>query len=121
MTDEQDYSDLNPDSFGKWFRLDDPELANLPFRFYFTKFASGSDESREFFLDPGNALRGGAQNIGTHGIAPLDEPIAENTPITTTILGHERTLKLRAILALVTVDDQDGGSVHITSHKQKPS
>lgn len=115
MADNQDtYADLNPESFGKWFRLDHPELANLPFTFFFTKFASGTRESTEFFLDPSSALRGDVQ-----GIAKLEKDVAEDARITTTIVAHERTLKLRAILALVAVDDQDG-SVHITSHKQKP-
>ena len=120
MADNQDtYEDLNPETFGQWFQLEHSELANLPFRLYFTKFASGTPESTEFILDPGNALRGGAQNVGTQGIAKLPLDLRPDARITTAIVGHERTLKLRAILALVTVDDQDG-SVHITSHKQKP-
>ncbi|HEX6655128.1 MAG TPA: hypothetical protein VF153_02845, partial [Candidatus Limnocylindria bacterium] len=70
---------------------------------------------RDLVMDPVPTLQG----RGEGGLPPLPG-VNDDTRVTTTIIGHERSLNLRAIL-LVAVSDQQDNSVAITSHKQKPT
>jgi hypothetical protein len=113
MDDEELYAGHDPLSFNKWFRLQHEHIPETPFKFYFVKLKSNSPEAIEFFMDPLSAMKNGFQSLD-----PL-EGIKDDTRITTTIVGHERTLKLRVILAVASVDEQNN-SVAILSNKEMP-
>jgi hypothetical protein len=115
MNGDDPYADQDPESFNQWFPLEHEGLAGLPFKLYFAKVKSNSPEAIELFMDPINALRGNSESL----LAALPGVDAE-TRVTTTIIGHERTLRLRAILLMATYDEQDN-SVSLTSHKQRPT
>jgi hypothetical protein len=106
VSEENDYTEEELEGMNEWHRLEHPNLPDGPFRFYFTKLKSGSPEADELFMDPISALTGTLQLEGVNS----------ETSITTTIFGHDRTLKLRMIIPIVAHDTQDN-SVSMTSHK----
>lgn len=106
------YADQDPESFNQWFPLEHEHLAGAPFKFYFLKLKSGSPEAIELFMDPRSALRG-LESL------PALEGVDEATRITTTIVGHERTLKVRIMYMMASKDQQDN-SVAIMSNKEVP-
>lgn len=108
------YADQDPESFNQWFPLEHQHLEGTPFKFYFIKLKSGSEEAVELFMDPRSTLRGNVESLAA--LPGVDE----ETRVTTTIIGHERTLRVRLLFAVATVDQQDN-SVSITSHKAIPS
>lgn len=108
------YAGQDPESFNKWFPIEHEGLTGLPFKLYFCKLQSGSEEVIELLMDPLNALRS-----NTTRLAPLPG-VDEHTRVTTTIFGHHRTLRLRAILFSATYDEQNN-SLSLTSHKQRPT
>lgn len=114
MLDDDEYTEEELDGLNTWIPLTHDLLPDWPFRFYFAKLKSGSPESNELTLDPKKALLEGAESLAP--LAELDAAINEETQITTTILGHDRSLKLRLRLAIAAVDSQDN-SVSMTSHK----
>lgn len=115
MSDEPEefdpYADDDPESFDQWFPLEHEHLVDAPFKFYFIKLKSNSTAAVELVMDPNSTLRG-----VTGGLPPL-EGVDESTRVTTTIIGHERTLRFRAIFAIASVDRQDN-SVAIMSNKE---
>jgi hypothetical protein len=114
MLDDDEYTEQELDGLNTWIRLTNDQLPDWPFRFYFAKLKSGSPESNELILDPKTALLEGAESLAP--LAELDETINAETQITTTIFGHDRSLKLRLRIAVAAVDSQDN-SVSMTSHK----
>lgn len=116
MLSDDEYTERELDGLNTWFRLEHEKLPDWPFTFYFAKFKSGSDELTELVMDPLNSLSGG----GPAGEALQLPGVKPETKITTTLFGHERTLKARMMYAVAAVDDQDG-SVSLTGHKAAPS
>ena len=114
MLGDDEYTEEELDGLNTWFQLEHEKLPTSPFTFYFTKLKSGSEEAVELFMDPVPTLRGLGPSLGA-----LPGVDAE-TRVTTTIFGHERTLKARLMYIVVAVDSQDN-SAAITSHKAKPS
>lgn len=110
MADDGLYTEEELAGMNEWHELTHPLLPSEPFRFYFTKLRSGSPEAEELFMDPKGALRGSLDSLGTL------EGVNDETRITTTIFGHDRTLRLRMILAVAAFDSTDN-SVSLTSHK----
>ena len=108
--DVDPYADDDPGSFNQWFPLEHEHLAGAPFKFYFVKLKSNSPEAIELFMDPRAALRGVTDSL------PALPGVNADTRVTTTIVGHERTLRFRAIFAIASVDHQDN-SVAILSNK----
>lgn len=108
--DQDQYANDDPESFNQWFPLEHEHLEGSPFKLYFIKLKSDSDEARGFFMDPNNTLR------GERGLLPALPGVDEATRITTTIVGHERTLLFRSIYAFASQDEQDN-SVAIMSNK----
>jgi hypothetical protein len=107
------YADQDPESFNRWFPLDHEHLDGAPFKFYFTKLKSGSPEAIDLFMDPRSTLRG-------LNSLPALEGVDGATRITTTIVGHERTLRMRVMYVVVSYDTQDN-SVAILSNKEVPT
>lgn len=114
MLGDNEYTEEELDGLNTWFQLEHEKLPTSPFKFYFIKLKSGSDEAVELFMDPNRTLRG----IGS-SLEALPG-VTEQSRVTTTIIGHERTLKARMMYAVAAVDAQDD-SVSITSHKAKPA
>jgi hypothetical protein len=112
--DQDPYADEDPESFNEWFPLEHEHLATLPFKLWFCKLKSNEREINELMMDPLSALLGKTEGLL---LKPLPG-VAENSRVTTTLFGHERTLRLRAILAIASVDEQDS-SVSIMTNKQK--
>jgi hypothetical protein len=110
MSDEALYSEEELAGMNEWHELTHENLTSGPFRFYFTKLRSGSDEAEELFMDPLAAMRGGVE-----GLTALPG-VKAGSKVTTTIFGHDRTLRLRMIVAVAAVDASDG-SVSLTSYK----
>jgi hypothetical protein len=110
VSDENLYSEEELAGINEWHVLEHPNLPSEPFKFYFAKLKSGSPEAEELFMDPRQALLGSVD-----GFSAL-EGVNSETRITTTIFGHDRTLRLRMILAVAAVDSTDN-SVSLTSHK----
>lgn len=114
MADDRDdndlYADQDPRSFNQWFPLEHEHLVGAPFTFSFVKLKSGSPEAIELFMDPRSALRGRLESL------PALEGVDEDTRITTTIVGHERTLRVRLIYMLASRDAQNN-SVALLSNK----
>jgi hypothetical protein len=110
VSDENLYTPEELAGINEWHRLEHPNLPTEPFTFYFAKLRSGSVEAEELFMDPRRALLGSVDGF------PSLEGVDSETRITTTIFGHERTLRLRMILAVAAVDSTDN-SVSLTSHK----
>jgi hypothetical protein len=107
MEEEGDYTPAELDGMNHWWPLGGEKLTSGPIKFYYAKFKSDSTESNLLIMDPRSAL--------TDPQSPLKlEGVNANTPITTTIFGHERTLKLRLRLVVAAVDDE---SVSLTSYK----
>ena len=109
------YASDDPRSFNDWFSLQGDFLDELPFRLFYCKLKSNSPQAEELLFDPLNALRGGAAGLGK---LPVD--LDDDSRITTTLVGHDRTMRFRAILFVATYDEQDK-SVSLTSHKQRPT
>jgi hypothetical protein len=112
--DDSNYTERELDGLNTWIPLTHDQLPDWPFRFYYAKLKSGSAESNELTLDPKKTLREGAGSLPP--LAELDGAINEETRITTTIFGHDRSLKLRLRITMVAVDSQDN-SVSMTSYK----
>src|SRR5215210_4832839 len=110
VSDENLYSPEELAGINEWHLLEHPNLPAEPFKFYFAKLKSGSPEAEELFMDPRRALLGSVD-----GFAALEGADSESR-ITTTIFGHDRTLRLRMILAVAAVDSTDN-SISLTSHK----
>lgn len=116
MLSDEEYTERELDGLNQWFQIEHDKLPEWPFSFYFAKFKSGSDELIELVMDPLNTLLGG----GPAGEALKLPGMNESSKITTTLFGHERTLKARMMYAVAAVDDQDH-SVSLTGHKAAPS
>ena len=101
-------------TFNQWFPIEHDLFKGFPFRMHICKLESGRPPINELVMDPRSALQG----RGESGLPALPG-VDDETRITTTIVGHERSLRIRAILLVAVSDDQDN-SVHISSHKQYP-
>jgi hypothetical protein len=112
--DDSNYTEQELDNLNHWIPLTHGQLPDWPFRLYFVKLKSGSDEARELFEDPKAAMLEGAGALPA--LAEQDDALNGDTKVTTTIFGHDRTLKLRLILAVAAVDTTDH-SVSMTSYK----
>ena len=111
MSDEGDYTPEELDGMNQWWPLEHEKLTSGHIKFYFAKFKSGSPESNELIMDPRRALTGG---LGED--FPALNGVGANTRITTTVIGHERTLNLRLRVVVAAVDPDDD-SASLTSHK----
>jgi hypothetical protein len=108
------YPGQEPETFNRWFAIEHEALEGIPFRMHICKLESGKQPIRDLVMDPRPTLQGRSES----GLPPLPG-VDDETRITTTFIGHERSLNLRAILLIAVSDDQDN-SVAITSHKQRP-
>jgi hypothetical protein len=112
--DDENYTERELDGLNTWIQLTHDQLPDWPFRFYFVKLKSGSAEARALFEDPKAVLLSGAGSL--RPLAEQDDAVNDQTRVNTIIFGHDRTLKLRLILAKAAVDSQDN-SVSMSSHK----
>jgi hypothetical protein len=114
MLDDDQYTEEELDELNTWIPLTHDKLPTWPFRFYFVKLKSGSPESNALIMDPKRTLLEGAGSLAA--LAELDDAINEQTHVTTTIFGHDRSLNLRLRTTVAAVDSQDN-SVSMTSYK----
>jgi hypothetical protein len=108
------YPGQEPETFNRWFPIEHELLEGIPFRLHICKLESGKQPITDLVMDPRPTLQG----KGEGGLPPLPG-VDDDTRVTTTLIGHERSLRLRAILLIAVSDEQDN-SVSITSHKQRP-
>jgi hypothetical protein len=111
---DEHYTDRELDGLNTWIPLTDDRLPDDNFMFYYAKFKSGSPELTELFLDPKAVLLDGFGSLPA--LRTQNDWINEDTRINTTIFRHDRSLKLRFLITIAAVDQQDN-SVSMTSHK----
>ena len=112
--DDENYTARELDGLNTWIPLTHDLLTDWPFRFYFVKLKSGSQEAKTLFEDPKATLLEGAGSLAA--LAAQDDALNGDTRVTTTIFGHDRTLKLRLIIGVAAVDSTDH-SVSMSSYK----
>jgi hypothetical protein len=106
------YAGQDPETFNQWFPIEHNLFTGLGFRLHICKLVSGAQPIRDFVMDPRRTLLGEGE-----GGLPALPGVDTETRVTTTIIGHERTLLFRAILFVAVSDDQDN-SVSVSSYKQ---
>jgi hypothetical protein len=116
VLNDDEYTEEELDGLNTWFQLTHEKLPQEPFTFYFAKLKSGSEETKELFADPKAVLRSGHEALPA--LSEQNALIGEDTLVTTTIFGHDRTLKARLVYVMVAVDGQDN-SASMTSHKSR--
>jgi hypothetical protein len=112
MEDQDPYAGEDPESFNQWFPIEHDFLNTSPFKFYWCKLKSGSPEIVELVMDPISTLRGKEELA----IGPLPG-VEPDSLVTTTLFGHEKSLRYKAIWAVAAVDEEER-TVSISSHKQ---
>lgn len=114
MLGDEEYTDEELDQLNTWIPWTHDLLPEWPFKFYFAKLKSGSPELDELIRDPKAVLKNGFESLGA--LSEQNSLIGDDTKITTTIFGHDRTLKARMAYAVVAVDAQDN-SASMTTYK----
>jgi hypothetical protein len=114
MLGDEHYSGQELDELNTWIPLIERRLPDDTFKFYYAKFKSDSPESNELFMDPLAVLINGFESLPA--LRDLNDCINDESRITTTIFRHDRTLRLRFLITIAAVDEQDN-SVSITSYK----
>jgi len=111
---DEDYTDGELAELNTWIPLTNDLLPDWPFRFYVAKLKSGSAELDELIKDPRAVLKNGHASLPA--LSRQNDLIGDATKVTTTIFGHDRTLKARLVYMVVAVDAQDN-SASMTSYK----
>ena len=114
MNGEEDYTEEELAEENTWIALTHDLLPDWPFKFYFAKLRSDSDELTELIKDPKEVLQHGYGELGA--LSDQNSLIGPATRVNTTIFSHDRTLKARLVYMVVAVDEQDK-SVSMTSYK----
>ena len=113
MDSEPDpYADEPPESFNNWFPIEHEFLTTSPFKFYWCKLKSDSNEIKELVMDPIPALRG-KEELALGGLPGVQDDFR----VTTTLFDHERSLRFKAIWAVASVNEQEK-TVSLSTNKQ---
>lgn len=114
MNGDEEYTDEELAEENTWIPLTNDLLPDWPFKFYFAKLQSSSDELKELIADPKEVLQNGYGELPA--LSAQNNLIGPATKVTTTIFSHDRTLKARLVYMVVAVDAQDK-SASMTSYK----
>jgi hypothetical protein len=111
---DEEYTEHELAELNTWIPWTNDLLPDWPFKFYFAKLKSDSPELNELIKDPKGVLENGYESLPA--LKEQNGFIGGDTRVTTTIFGHDRTLKARMAYTVVAVDVQDG-SASMTTYK----
>jgi hypothetical protein len=114
VLDDEEYTREELEDLNTWIPWTHHRLPEWPFKFYFAKLKSDSPELNELIKDPKAVLQNGYESLPA--LSEQNTLIGEDTRVTTTIFGHDRSLKARMAYAIVALDAQDN-SASMTTYK----